>query len=204
MVGGLPGDSFVFVEFEEGGGIFEIAALAIGAVGLDFAELVERLLELAGQPLRVHAEGGEQGNKGLGVGVLGKQLGFEQRDAVEAPGGVGEFLREVRFGGRGGLVLVEELAAVELVGGGVLGGEDRGSGGQAVAQGVEGGTLFAGGGAGAGGAIGCWWLVASGWWGGDWICHRGLVAVLAWVGRDGARRVVDLIDREGKIGAGVA
>ena len=137
MVGGIPRNSFVFVEFEEGGGIFEIAALAIGAVGLDFAELVERLLELAGQPLRVHAEGGEQGNKGLGVGVLGKQLGFEQRDAVEAPGGVGEFLSEVRFGGGGGFVFVEELAAVALVGGGVLGGEDRGSGGQAVAEGVE-------------------------------------------------------------------
>ena len=35
-----------------------------------------------------------------------------------------------------------------LVGGRVLGGEDRRSGGQAVAQGVERGTLFAGDGAG--------------------------------------------------------
>ena len=36
------------------------------------------------------------------------------------PGGVGEFLGELGFGRGGGLVLVEELAAVELVGGGVF------------------------------------------------------------------------------------
>jgi len=30
MIGGVPGDSFVFMEFEEGGGIFEIAARGTG------------------------------------------------------------------------------------------------------------------------------------------------------------------------------
>jgi hypothetical protein len=44
---GDPGNSFVFVEFEEGGGVFEVAALALGAVGLDVAERVPGLLELA-------------------------------------------------------------------------------------------------------------------------------------------------------------
>jgi len=46
MRGGLPGNSFVLVEFEEGGGVSEIAALAVGAVGLDRAEGVEAFLEL--------------------------------------------------------------------------------------------------------------------------------------------------------------
>jgi hypothetical protein len=35
MIGGLPGDSFVFMEFEECGGV-----LALGAVRLDLAERV--------------------------------------------------------------------------------------------------------------------------------------------------------------------
>jgi hypothetical protein len=46
MVGRLAGNSFVFVEFEEGGGVVEVAALALGAAGLDVAERVEALLEL--------------------------------------------------------------------------------------------------------------------------------------------------------------
>jgi hypothetical protein len=39
--------------FEHGGGVFEIAALALAAVGLDFAELVQRFLELAGEAMAV-------------------------------------------------------------------------------------------------------------------------------------------------------
>jgi hypothetical protein len=62
MIGGLPGNSSVFVEFEEGGGIFEVAALALGAVGLDLAELVEALLELPGKALALDAEVGKLGN----------------------------------------------------------------------------------------------------------------------------------------------
>ena len=56
---------------------------------------------------------GDFGVGGRGGGA-GEHVGFEQRDAVEAPGGVGEFLDELRFGGSGGLVFVEELAAVVL------------------------------------------------------------------------------------------
>jgi hypothetical protein len=60
MVGGLPGNSFVFVEFEEGGGFFEVAALALGTVGLNLAELVEALLELPGKALALDSEVGDE------------------------------------------------------------------------------------------------------------------------------------------------
>ncbi len=165
MIGRVPGNSSVFVEFEEGGGVFEVAKLAVGAGGLDFAEGVEGALELAGEALALDAEVGEQA---MGVDdvegdfVIGREgsggaredLGFEQRDAVEAPGGVGDFHDELRFGGSGGLVLVEEAAAMGFEGGRVFRGEDGGGGGQAVAQGVERRTLLAGWGARAGGVLG--------------------------------------------------
>jgi len=38
----------MFMEFEEGRGVFQIAALALGAAGLDLAELVKSFVELAG------------------------------------------------------------------------------------------------------------------------------------------------------------
>jgi hypothetical protein len=50
------------------------------------------------------------------------------------------------------LVFIVKIVAMALVGGGVLGGEDRRAAGEAVGEGVEGRALFAGGGAGAGGA----------------------------------------------------
>ncbi|HTW64146.1 MAG TPA: hypothetical protein VME17_06000 [Bryobacteraceae bacterium] len=166
MLRRLPGNFLMFVEFEEGGGVGELAALARGAAGLDLAELVEGPLELAGKALAVEAEVGDEA---MGVndvecdfsigrdgrGGAGEDLGFEQRDTVEAPRGVGKFLDELRLGGSGGLVFVEEAAAVVVIGGAVLGGEDGGRGGEAVAQGVERGTLFAG---GVRGPVECWEL----------------------------------------------
>jgi hypothetical protein len=62
MIGGLPWNSFVFVEFEEGGGVFQVAPLGLGTLGLDFAEQVHGLLELAGEALAVQAESGKLGN----------------------------------------------------------------------------------------------------------------------------------------------
>ena len=135
MVGRLPGSSFVLVKFEEGGGVFEVAALVLGAIGLDIAERFQAFLELAGETLALDAEVGEKamgvddvkvdgGLLGGGIGGAGEQVGFEERDAVEAPGGVGEFLDELGFGGSGGLVFVEEAAAMCVVGGSVFGGED--------------------------------------------------------------------------------
>jgi len=64
---------------------------------------------------------------------LGEQLGFEQRDAVQAPGGVGGFVDQLSFGGGGGGVLVEKLLDVALVDFEILGGQDSGLGGEAVA-----------------------------------------------------------------------
>ncbi|HTW67339.1 MAG TPA: hypothetical protein VME17_22120 [Bryobacteraceae bacterium] len=169
------------MEFEKGGGTLEVALLLKAAFGLDFAELVECLLELAGEPLGVHAEGGEgamgvddiKGDGGFLSGRVGgavKQGGFEQGDAVEAPGGVGELLGELRFGGSGGLILVEELATVLLVGGGVLSSEDGGAAGESVGDGVAGGALFAGGGAGPGGEAGVG-AICSGAMASGLVCH---------------------------------
>ena len=62
------------------------------------------------------------------VGGAVEEGGFERGDAVEAPGGVGEFLGELGFGGSGGLVFVEEAAAMGVVSCLVFGGEDGGSG----------------------------------------------------------------------------
>jgi hypothetical protein len=87
---------------EEFGGFGELAALQAAALFLDFAELIEGFLELAGEARAVQAERGELRDQGLGVGVLGEQLGFEERDAVEAPGGVGDFVDQLSFGGGGG------------------------------------------------------------------------------------------------------
>ena len=81
------------MELDDVGSFLEFLMLAFAAFELDFAEVFERFLELAGEALAVDAERGELGNEGLGVGALGEDLGLEQWDAVETPGGVGEFLR---------------------------------------------------------------------------------------------------------------
>ena len=87
----------------------------------------------------------------VGVEAEGEEVGFHGSDAVEAPGSVGDGLSEVGFGGALGLVLEVEGLGVLLVGGEVVGGQDDDLAGEAVAEGVHGGTLFAGGGFGAGG-----------------------------------------------------
>ena len=137
MIGGLPRNSFVFMEFEEGGGVFEVAALALDAVSLDLAEVVDGLLELAGEPLVVQAESGEgavgvdniEVNPGLVVGRVGGTVEhgrFKRGDTIETPGGVGDFLDELGLGGRRGLVLVEEAATMRVVRRLVFGGENGG------------------------------------------------------------------------------
>jgi len=87
MIGRGPGNSSMFVEFEEGCGVFEIATLALGADGLDFAKRVQGLLKLAGEPLGVHAEGGQLRDEGLGVGESrsASRIGMRlRRQAVSA------------------------------------------------------------------------------------------------------------------------
>jgi hypothetical protein len=170
MIDRLPGNSFVFVEFEEGGGVFEVVALALGAVRLDVAEFVEAFLELAGEALALDAEVGEEamgvddvklhwlvkldGFAGGGIGGAREHVGFEERDAVETPRSVDELLDELGFGWSGGLVFAEKPAAMVFIGSPVFGGEDGGGGGQAVAQSVERRTLLTRFGARTGGASG--------------------------------------------------
>jgi hypothetical protein len=88
------------------------------------------------------------------VGGTGKQFSFEEWDTVEAPGGVGEFVDQLGLGGVGGVVLVEELLDVALVGFGVLGGQDGGAGSETMAKRVLRRTLLAGFGARTGGVLG--------------------------------------------------
>ena len=46
MIGGLPRNSLVLMEFEDCGGVFELAPFMLAALELDFAELLDGLLEL--------------------------------------------------------------------------------------------------------------------------------------------------------------
>jgi hypothetical protein len=62
-------------------------------------------------------------------------------------------LDELLFERAFGLEIVKEAAGVVLVGGVVLGGKDDDVAGESMAEGVEGGALFAGWGAGAGGVL---------------------------------------------------
>jgi hypothetical protein len=63
------------MEFQEACGVFEVALLRFAALGLDFAELVDGLLELAGESRVVQAEGGKPGIRdwGLGFGKTARQ-----------------------------------------------------------------------------------------------------------------------------------
>jgi len=128
------------MEFKQGRGTLEGSLLIVAALGLDFAELVHGLLELAGEPLVVEAESSE-GAVGVDdvevdssliggrVGGAIEEGGFEERDAVEPPCGVGEFLGELGLGGSGGFVFVEEAAAMRVERRVVFGWEDGGRGG---------------------------------------------------------------------------
>jgi hypothetical protein len=178
-------NAFAFMEFQEGGGRLELALLLVPALGLDFAELVHSILELAGEPLVVQAESGQLRNQGLGTGVSRKQRGFKEWNASESPGGVGEFLGELGFGGSGGLVFVEELAAVKLIGSGVLSSEDGGAAGCRLL------------------VAGCWLLVTN--WGGDWVCHQKTSSpVVAWADGDLACHIAEVIGPQAKIDLKVA
>jgi hypothetical protein len=78
---------------------------------LKFADLLQRFLKLAGEARAVEAESGESAVQFSHVEVdipasVTEQIGFEGRDPVQAPGSIGEFLSELSFGGRGGLVFI--------------------------------------------------------------------------------------------------
>jgi hypothetical protein len=87
----------------------------------------------------------------LGTDGFVEEARIEERDAVLAPGDVGELVDELGFGGGGGAVLVEELLDVAVEGGQVLGGQYGSLGCQAMLDRIERRALFAGFGARAGG-----------------------------------------------------
>ncbi len=139
---------------EDFGHFVEMAALQAAAFFLDVAELLERFLKLAGEAPAMESQPGEERDLGLGVGGLGEQIGFEEWDAVETPGRIGNFVDQLSFRGVGRGVLGEKLLELALVGFGVLRGQDGGAGGEAVAESVLRRALFAGVGARTGGVGG--------------------------------------------------
>jgi hypothetical protein len=178
------------MHFQHSRGTLQLALLLAPAIGLNFAEVFQGLLKLAGKPLAVQAEGGEGA---VGVddievdgGLIGRwasgaveQGGFERRDAVKPPGGIDELLGELGLGRRGWLVFLEELAAVALVSGRVFGSEDGIAASEAMGESIQGRTLFSGGGAGPGGEKGVGAVRASARGGRVGICHKTSVAFFA-------------------------
>ena len=148
---------FVFVVDEEGGGFTELLAFLVAAVFLKAAELVERLLKLAGEARAVERERGERLDDGVRRTVRAggeiEEASFEERDAAQAPCGVGELLDEEGFSCVGGLIFFLKLPAVLFVGGGIFGAQNGGAGAEAVTERVARGSLLAGFGDGAGGML---------------------------------------------------
>jgi hypothetical protein len=60
IIGWVVGKALMFMEFEKGRSLLEVTLSLVAALGLDFAELVQGLLELAGEAMGVQAESGQQ------------------------------------------------------------------------------------------------------------------------------------------------
>jgi hypothetical protein len=116
---------------------------------LDFEELGSGLGELAAEAVAVEAKvgyGSHQDVAGFDQsdGVRDvfftagdvQEIGFHVRDAVDAPGEIGEGANEVEFGDGLGVVLVEKGLEVDLIELGVFSGDDGLVAGEAVAEGV--------------------------------------------------------------------
>jgi hypothetical protein len=187
-------NSFSLMHFQYSRGTLQLALLLAlllaPAIGLNFAEVFQGFLKLAGKPLAVQAEGGEfavgiddieidGGLIGRWVSSAVEQGGLQRGDAVETPGSIDEFLGELGLGRRGWLVFLKELAAMALVGGGIFGSEDGIAAGEAMGEGIQGRTLFSGGGAGSGGEKGVGAVRAIARRGRVGICHKTSVAVFA-------------------------
>jgi hypothetical protein len=87
------------MEFQEGGGTLDLALLLAAALGLDFAEVIHGLLELAGEALVVQALGelGLGGENGAG----GRQTMAQGVERGTLFAGIG-----ARSGGSGGCSVV--------------------------------------------------------------------------------------------------
>ena len=197
------------MELEYSGGFFHFFFFFFAALGLNLAELLESSFELAGKAMFVAAEVGEgadlfadgsgHGQSGLDFRVSGgdigrlfvdaesKKISFKSGDAIDAPGSIGEGLNELLLEGAFGLEVGEEALGVRFIGGVVLSGQDDDVAGESMAEGVEGGTLFTGGGAGAGGVLGVGAVGFGAGWG-----------VVGCVGHFGSFLILD-VAREGRV-----
>jgi hypothetical protein len=103
--GGIPGKPFLLTEFHDVGGADQGVARSTGSLTVSQLTIAGSL-ELAGEAMSVRAERAEgavgiddvESHAGLfigGIGGAGEQVGFEEGDAVEAPGGVGEIADEL-------------------------------------------------------------------------------------------------------------
>jgi hypothetical protein len=170
IVGWLVGKILVLVHFQNLTGLVELTLFDRAALGLNLAELSEGALELPGETLALGTDAGEgahvftkcegHGEGGFGLRMVGaeavfhfndaerEEVGLDSGGAVHAPGGIDEGLDKLGFGGVFGAVFSQEGLGVALISGVVLGGQDDGLAGQAVAQCVEGRALLADFGAG--------------------------------------------------------
>jgi len=116
-MGRLPGNSFLLMQFEESSGVSEFANFALAPLELNLMKLMERLVKLARQAIAMQTERVQEAvrvdnievDSGLLIGRIGRageHLGFEERNAIEAPGGAGKFGDEVMLSGSGRFVLV--------------------------------------------------------------------------------------------------
>jgi len=110
------------------------------ALRLKFAELFCRLIESVamlvhtevGQGLGLFAERPRHGERGRSRvvfcvdAVLSQHVRFDGRDAIQAPGKIGDGLSQVGLQFVIGLVLIEKLFAMALVSGEVVGWQDDG------------------------------------------------------------------------------
>jgi len=155
ILGGMVGFFILSMQSDEVGGLVELVRFLGEAVGLELAEQSEGFFELAGEALAVEAEicegagvgiersgDGESGTdllsdifegSGLADDAQGQEIVFESAHAILPPGGVGQRLDELAFGGAFGVVFGYETLDVLLVGFQVVGREDDGLAGESVA-----------------------------------------------------------------------
>ncbi len=172
LVSGLVGQVFILVHFQNLSGFVELAFFDRAALGLDLAELSKGALELAGETLAVDADVGE-GPVVLAVRAMARAASawgwltrmrssisvMPSEKRLDSTAAARLSCQEVSRRDWTSWVSMAPLGwhssneglGVVLVRGEVLGGQDDGLAGQAVAQRVEGGALFTGFGAGAGG-----------------------------------------------------
>ena len=78
-------NAFALMEFQDGCGMLEIARLLAAALESHFAEVVHGLLELAGEALRMQAQGGQL----FGVAGIWRPRNRDTTVALPAAGGIG-------------------------------------------------------------------------------------------------------------------